>query len=416
MDIAVQVATWPADATRGAVTRFCREYEVSRSWFYQVRARVAAEGIDGLQRRPRSPGRSRLAVPLEIEEIAVRLRKELAEDGCDHGPITVRDRLLKLGIAAPSVATLARIFTRRGMVVPQPQKRPRSSYRKFEAALVHELWQLDAFEWPLLDGSPAVVFQLEDDHSRCSVASRAATGETSQDAIAVFDAGVAAYQVPCRLLTDNHASLNPTRRGVVGQLVSHVEKLGVKPITGRPRHPQTQGKDERLHATTVKWLQARPRAATLAELQAQLDEFDHYYNHVRGHQALARDSAGLLRTPAQAVAEDPVATPPTPPDPEPKPVVRRRPPPLASRSVVVDGKGKVNVAYKKIQVGGQRRGQTVRVIINGSVITILDATGQLIRTVTITADTLYYGNGQPRGGRPRPRPPSASETELSTMN
>ena len=47
MDIAVQVATWPADAPRGAVTRFCREYEVSRSWFYQVRP-VAAEGIDGL--------------------------------------------------------------------------------------------------------------------------------------------------------------------------------------------------------------------------------------------------------------------------------------------------------------------------------------------------------------------------------
>ncbi len=77
----------------------------------------------------------------------------------------------------------------------------------------------------------------------------------------------------------------------------------------------------------------------------------------RGHQALARDSADLLRIPAQAVAEDPVATPPTPPDPEPKPVVRRRPPPLASRSVVVDGKGKVNVAYKKIQVGGQRCGR-----------------------------------------------------------
>ena len=61
--------------------------------------------------------------------------------------------------------------------------------------------------------------------------------------------------------------------------------------------------------------------------------------------------------------------------------------------------------YKKIQVGGQRRGQTVRVIINGSVITILDATGQLIRTVTITADTLYYGNGQPRG-RPSKQPPA----------
>jgi transposase InsO family protein len=218
MDIAVQVATWPADAPRGAVTRFCREYQVSRSWFYQVRARVAAEGVEGLERRPRRPGRSPLAVPIEIEEIAVRLRKELAEDGC--------------------------------------------------------------------------MFQLEDDHSRCAVASRAATRETSQDAIAVFDAGVAAYQVPHRLLTDNHASLNPTRRGFVGQLVNHVQALGVKAITGRPHHPQTQGKDERLHATTLKWLQARPRAATLAELQAQLDQFDHYYNQLRGHQALGRDRAG----------------------------------------------------------------------------------------------------------------------------
>lgn len=400
MDIAVQIATWPADAPRGAVARFCREYQVSRSWFYQLRARVAAEGVQGLQRRPRSPGRSPLAVPLEIEEIAVRLRKELAEDGCDHGPITVRDRLRKLGIAAPSPATLARIFTRRGMVVPQPQKRPRSACRRFESALVHEVWQLDAFDWPLLDGWPAVVFQLEDDHSRCLVASRAATGETSEDAIAVFDAGVAGYQVPHRLLTDNHAALNPTRRGFVGQLVSHVETLGVKPITGRPRHPQTQGKDERLHATTVKWLQARPRAATLAELQTQLDQFTHYYNHVRGHQALAKDSAGLLRTPAQAVAEDAVATPPTPHNAEPKPAARRRPL-LRSRTGVVDPKGKVNIANKKIQVGGQRRGQTVQVIINGTNITIFDDAGQLVRAVTITADTLYYGNGRPRGRPPR---------------
>jgi hypothetical protein len=127
MDIAVQIAAWPVDAPRGAVSRFCREYEVSRSWFYQVRARVAVEGVElGLQRRRRSPDRSPLAIPIEIEEIAVRLRNELAEDGCDHGPITVRDRLLKLGITAPSQSTLSRIFTRRGMVVPEPRKRPRS--------------------------------------------------------------------------------------------------------------------------------------------------------------------------------------------------------------------------------------------------------------------------------------------------
>ena len=191
------------------------------------------------------------------------------------------------------------------MVVPQPQKRPRSSHRRFEAALVHELWQLDAFEWPLLDGSPAVVFQLEDDHPAARPRPGPRPGRPARTRSRSSTPGWPPTRCRADSLTDNHASLNPTRRGVVGQLVSHVEQLGVKPITGRPRHPQTQGKDERLHATTVKWLWASLAPRPCWELQAQLDESDHYYNHVRGHQALARDSAGLLRTPAQAVTEDP---------------------------------------------------------------------------------------------------------------
>jgi putative transposase len=129
---------------------------------------------------------------------------------------------------------------------------------------------------------------------------------------------VADFQVPQRLLTDNGTALNPWRRGVVSRLVSHVTRLGVKPITGRPGHPQTQGKDERVHATLLRWLRVRARAATLAELQAQLDTFDAYYNFQRGHQALGIDPVtGWLRTPAQALTEDPAAVPPSPPKPKP---------------------------------------------------------------------------------------------------
>ena len=92
------------------------------------------------------------------------------------------------------------------------------------------------------------------DHSRLAVASLVARAETSDAAVRVFDKGVRAYGVPQRLLTDNGASLNPTRRGRQGRLVDHVRALGVEPITGKPYKPTTQGKNERFH----------PRPAALA--------------------------------------------------------------------------------------------------------------------------------------------------------
>lgn len=100
MDVRASVAVWQPGG-RGSVTRFCREYQVSRSWFYVLRGRLAAEGLAALQPRPRGPARSPV-VPVEVEELAVRLRKELTDAGWDNGPITVRDKMIKLGIAAPS--------------------------------------------------------------------------------------------------------------------------------------------------------------------------------------------------------------------------------------------------------------------------------------------------------------------------
>ena len=90
------------------------------------------------------------------------------------------------------------------------------------------------------------------DHWRLAVASLVARAETSDAAVRVFDKGVRAYGVPQRLLTDNGASLNPTRRGRQGRLVDHVRALGVEPITGKPYKPTTQGKNERFHSTLLR--------------------------------------------------------------------------------------------------------------------------------------------------------------------
>ena len=49
--------------------------------------------------------------------------------------------------SVPSVSTIWRILRREGLVVPQPQKRPRSSLIRFEAELPNEMWQADITHW-----------------------------------------------------------------------------------------------------------------------------------------------------------------------------------------------------------------------------------------------------------------------------
>jgi transposase InsO family protein len=393
MDVRALVVAWSAEAPRGAVARFCREHGVSRSWFYEVRARARSEDVlSALQPRPRLV-RMPHATPVEVEDLAVRVRKELADSGLDHGPVTVRWHLQQLGVTAPAASTLARIFVRHGMVVAQPDKRPHAATRRFQAGAVHECWQLDAFDWVLADGTPASVLQVLDDRCRFLLASRAAPGETSQAAIEVVAAAIAAHQVPIRLLSDNGTAFNVTRRGHTGRLVTYLQSLGCRPITGRPAPPQTQGKNERVHQTTQRWLHRRPRAGTLSQLQAQLDDFDQTYNHHRPHQSLG------MRTPAQAMADGPYALPPASPPPTTTNRELISAPTTTAKTYKVCTNGNLRVARVTIQLGWENAATKVTVVRGGEHVDVFDHRGNHIRSVHLQPGQTYYSNGRPRGGR-----------------
>ena len=401
VDVRVLIAAWPPDAHRGAVALFCREHQVSRSQFYAIRkiARVSGrlEAVAGGSSRRERPD---LAIAPVLVMAAVRIRKELADAGWDHGPVSVRHRMLLAGLPAPSRATLARIFTAHGMVVPQPQKRPRSSYRRFTFGAVHECWQLDATEWRLADGSEVTIFQLLDDHSRYIVGSCVDTGETSAAAVAVLTAAVTTHQVPQLLLTDNGMAMNPHRRGKVSALAAHAATLGVTAITSRVHHPQTVGKNERVHQTLKRWLRARPAAASIAELTELVASFDADYNGRRPHQALE------MATPARVLAEGPRAIPPptpTEPAPPPDPSARgRRSQPV--RTLKVMPNGAVRVGPYDLGLGTEHRGRTVIAVVEEPEIALFDIAGTLLRTVRVTGGPGYYGTGRPRGGYHPRRP------------
>ena len=283
-----------------------RDYRICRYWVHQLVRRYETEGEAAYTPRSRRPLSNPRAVDAEVEERILRLRKELSRKGWDAGADTIRSHLQRDPSIAriPAVSTIWRILVRRGFVVPQPHKRPKSAGHRFEAAMPNERWQSDTTHWQLADGTAVEILNIEDDHSRLDIASDARYSTGGEDVVSSFRRAFRRHGIPARALTDNAAIFTGKPRG--GGRVSlelELDALGVKLDHSRPRHPQTCGKVERFHQTQKKWLAAQPPAVSLVDLQRQLDRFRRYYNTVRPHRAIGR------RTPAQAYAARPKARP-----------------------------------------------------------------------------------------------------------
>jgi transposase InsO family protein len=357
------------------VTTFCAEHSISRKAFYAILARAKAEGqAAALEPRSRRPHTSPTRITEDVKQQSLGVRAALESSGLDHGPVSVHDKMLALGMTpAPSIAALARIFREKDVARFEPKKKPRAAWRRFVYPAPNACWQLDATEYVLTGGRKCVIFQLIDDHSRKAVASHVAAGETAQDALRVVKKAIASHGVPQRLLTDNGSALNPSRRGWEGQLVAYVRSLGVEAITGKPNKPTTQGKNERFHQTLFRWLDKQPLAASIGELQAQVDVFDVIYNTERPHQALP----GRI-TPQQAWNATPLADPPRPKPTDP---VVSAPAPASvrgRREVKIQPMGYVYLHGIRFQITKLRAGEMIHAVWDQTGVVFADANGEIL--------------------------------------
>lgn len=111
------VANWADDAPRGAVSAFCAEHQVSRSWFYKVRAAAVSQGPQkAMERASTRPMNSPRKTSHTMERLLLEARATLKKEGTDHGPLSVMAKLERQGIKPPSRATVCRIFARAGVV------------------------------------------------------------------------------------------------------------------------------------------------------------------------------------------------------------------------------------------------------------------------------------------------------------
>jgi transposase InsO family protein len=257
----------------------------SKSWVHRHVALYRAGGDEALAPLKRGPKVPANLISLDLEDEIVGWRKRLGEDGLDAGARTILWHLRQNGTRAPALSTIHRVLVRRGFVTPQPQKRPRSSWMRFESDLPNECWQSDMTHWHLEDERPVEIINFIDDHSRAVLASVVVPVATAAEVVRIFYETAAIYGLPASVLSDNGAIYTAAYRGSHTGMEIELATLGITFKHGKPYHPQTQGKVERYHLTLKKWLRKKPAVATLAELQAQIDRFVFIYNEQRPHTA-----------------------------------------------------------------------------------------------------------------------------------
>jgi len=380
MDIRLRIAVAEMNAEKINVAAFCRERGISRQTFYFWLDRYRAEGLDGLEPRSRAPKTSPKRIDPMIEEAIVELRKELSEEGLDAGPGTIQWHLGRRKVTpVPSEATIWRALVRRGFVVPEPRKRPKSSFCRFEASAPNELWQADCMDWPIAIGIAKILSYL-DDHSRIALRVKALAEATTDATWVTFCEASALWGVPLGQLTDNGLNFSGRLRGFEVRFEIELRAIGVVPKTSRPYHPQTCGKVERFQQTLKKWLRRQPLAANLAELQAQLDTFVAYYNNERPHRGIGRI------TPAQRWAATPPAINLGVALPNPAHVV----------TVTVSANGVAAAGGYHINIGAQWRDHTA-VVHHDDTHAAVFINHKLIRALTLDPTKRYQGSGKPRG-------------------
>jgi transposase InsO family protein len=380
-----------------------RTYGISQSWVSRLVARYYAEGEAAFQPRSRRPKTSPTAIPPATVTLITELRDKLTSAGLDAGPDTIAWHLAHHHGTHVSAASISRYLTRLGLVTPQPAKRPKASYQRFQAELPNECWQADFTHYPLAGpGDPpapdAEILTWLDDHSRYALdvtAHQPVTGPIVRDR---FLAAVARFGVPASTLTDN-GMVFTTRlaggRGGRNALEAELRRRNVKQKNSRPNKPTTCGKVERFQQTLKQWLGAQPHQPTnLVELQQLLDQFVAVYNHQRPHRSLPGRA-----TPAVAYQARPKATPTTHRDHDTHDRVRRD-------RIDTDGKVtlRVNGRLHHIGIGRTHARTPVLLLVQDLHVRVVNAaTGELLRELIIDPTRDYQPIHPPPTNTTSPR-------------
>jgi transposase InsO family protein len=273
------------DHRQRPVSVVCREFGVSRKtaykWMRIYRRDPLASLADRSRRPAASPGRTSEAA----ERAVLAVRDEHGWGGRKiHRVLSDAAQATGATSPPPSTRTISAILKRCGRSDASRRSEPPSPPQLFERGAPNELWQLDHMGPREIARRRYHPFTVQDDHSRLCLCFEplADTSIASYWPVLwdVFDA----FGLPDQIMCDGAFAAHGLG---LSELEARLIRLGVRPLHGRPYHPQTQGKVERLHGTINRELfRFRARTDRLDHFLADRDRWLATYNYVRPHEAL----------------------------------------------------------------------------------------------------------------------------------
>ena len=314
------------------ISQLCRRFEISRKTGYKWLER---EDFEDRSRRPKSCPRK---MPDEREALVVAVRAEHPAGGARKiAHVLQRDHGVQM-----ATSTANSVLRRHGLIDPAASQAA-TAWHRFEHDSPNALWQMDFKGHFEMDSGRCHALTVLDDHSRFSLVLRALDNERREPVQRVLQAAFERYGLPERINADNGPPWGSPNLGLTALGVWLI-RLGVRLSHSRPRHPQTNGKDERFHRTLVAEVLRNRQFKDLQDAQDRFDPWRHEYNTIRPHESLG------MHTPASRYSASPRSMPAQLPPVEygPDDIVRR----------VGDG-GRISIKGRKLRVGKGLVGQHV---------------------------------------------------------
>ncbi|RAU44221.1 IS481 family transposase, partial [Pseudomonas sp. RIT412] len=257
----------------------CRRFKISPQTGYKWLRRFEKLGLSGLSEQSRRPlSNPRKSTPA-LEEKVITLRKQHPRWGgrkISH----VLDEAV-----APS--TVTEILHRHDLILPEDSTASKPWHR-FEHAAPNDLWQMDFKGFFQTSQGACFPLTMLDDHSRFNLIIQACANQRGVLVREHMTEVFRRYGLPAQINTDNGAPWgSPNNPGQLTPLTLWLVRLGIKITFSRPRHPQTNGKNERFHRSLKAEVLSGRSFKNLTEAQAAFDEWRDIYNHRRPHEALS---------------------------------------------------------------------------------------------------------------------------------
>ena len=264
------------------VNKTLKELKIHKRTFYNCYARYQDGGFDALGPQGQKGSQRRI-----WNKIPEKEKNLVIKEALDRTELSSRELACHITDTKKrfiSESSVYRILKERGLI-PAPSFILTSASDSFKdkTTRVNEMWQTDFTYFKIIGWGWYYLSTVLDDYSRFIVAWDLCESMTAPDVKqtvnrAMAIAGLNKKNAP-RLLSDNGSCY------ISSELKSYLKIRGIKPIHGRPCHPQTQGKIERYHRT-MKNVVKLDNYYSPEELKRALEKFVYHYNYERYHESI----------------------------------------------------------------------------------------------------------------------------------